>query len=80
MKAADDMPSHPPKRSLTGASLHEELEMIRRPILIATLLFLFTPLAFAGEPEINVKAVCNARLSDAKSLQVPPDQSDADQW
>jgi hypothetical protein len=36
------------------------------------------PPAFAAEPEINVKAICNARTADAKDLQIPPDQSDED--
>jgi hypothetical protein len=52
--------------------------MMRSSMLFAVLLLLFTPPAFAGEPEINVNAVCKARLADAKMLQITPDQSDED--
>ena len=52
--------------------------MLRISMSLAVLLVLATPPAFAGEPEINVKAVCNARTADAKDLQIPPDQSDED--
>jgi hypothetical protein len=51
---------------------------MRASMSLAVLLLLVTPPAFAGEPEINVKAVCNARSADAKNLQIPPDQSDED--
>jgi hypothetical protein len=45
--------------------------MIRTSVLLAVLLFPFTPAAFAGAPEINVEAVCKAR----SALQPPfPDQ------
>ena len=52
--------------------------MIRTSILLGVLLLLAAPPAFAGAPEINVKAVCNTRSADAKDLQIPPDQSDKD--
>jgi hypothetical protein len=52
--------------------------MMRPSMSLAVLLLLVTPPAFAGEPEINVKAVCNARSADAKSSQVPPDESNED--
>jgi hypothetical protein len=52
--------------------------MIRDSMSLGVLLLLATPPAFAGEPEINVKAVCNTRSADAKDLQIPPDQSDGD--
>jgi hypothetical protein len=52
--------------------------MMRASMSLVVLLLLVTPPAFAGEPEINVKAVCNTRLADAKNLQIPPDQSDED--
>jgi hypothetical protein len=52
--------------------------MMRTSMPLAVLLLLVTPPAFAGEPEINVKSVCNARSADAKSSQIPPDESDAD--
>jgi len=52
--------------------------MMRTSMSLVVLLLLVTPPAFAGEPEINVKAVCNTRSADAKSLQIPPDQSDED--
>ena len=51
---------------------------MRTSMSLAVLLLLAAPPAFAGEPEINVKAVCNARSVDAKDLQIPPDQSDED--
>ena len=51
---------------------------MRTSMSLAVLLVLAAPPAFAGEPEINVKAVCNARSVDAKDLQIPPDQSDED--
>jgi hypothetical protein len=51
---------------------------MRISISLAVLLLLVTPPAFAGEPEINVKAVCNARSADAKSSQIPPDESNKD--
>jgi hypothetical protein len=46
--------------------------------LFAVLLPLLTPPAFGGEPQLNVKAVCKARSTDAKMLRSPPDQSLAD--
>jgi hypothetical protein len=52
--------------------------MIRTSMSLAAMLLLVTPPAFAGEPEINVKAVCNARSADAKSSQIPPDESNED--
>jgi hypothetical protein len=52
--------------------------MLRISMSLAVLLVLATPPAFAGEPEINENAVCDARAADAKNLQIPPDQSDAD--
>ena len=52
--------------------------MMRTSMSLAVLLLLATPSAFAGEPEINVKAVCNTRSADAKDLQIPLDQSDQD--
>ena len=52
--------------------------MKRALVLFALLLPLFTPPAFGGAPELNVKAVCKARSADAKMSQVPPDQSDED--
>ena len=51
---------------------------ISRLVLSAVLLLLFTPPAFGGVPELNVKAICKARSADAKMLQSPPDQSTAD--
>jgi hypothetical protein len=52
--------------------------MKRALVLFAVLLLLFTPPAFGGVPELNVKAICKARSADAKMLQSPPDQSTAD--
>jgi hypothetical protein len=52
--------------------------MKRALVLFAVLLLLFTPPAFGGVPELNVKAVCEARSADAKMMQSPPDQSIAD--
>jgi hypothetical protein len=52
--------------------------MMRTSMSLAVLLLLVTPPAFAGEPEINLKAVCNARSADAKSSLIPPDESNAD--
>ena len=52
--------------------------MLRFSMSLAVLLLLVMPPAFAAEPEINVKAICNARTADAKDLQIPPDQSDED--
>src|ERR1700749_2427621 len=68
----------PPIGSLTRASSREESEMIRTSMSLGVLLLLATPPAFAGEREINVKAVCDTRSADAKDLQIPPDQSDED--
>ena len=52
--------------------------MKRALVLFAVLLLLFTPPAFGGVPELNVKAICDARAADAKMMQSPPDQSTAD--
>ena len=52
--------------------------MKRAFLLFAVLLPLFTPPAFGGGPELNVKALCKARSADAKILRSPPDQSIAD--
>ena len=52
--------------------------MKRALVLFALLPALFTPPAFGGAPELNVKAVCKARSADAKMVQSPPDQSTAD--
>ncbi|HLX16428.1 MAG TPA: hypothetical protein VKS24_14635 [Bradyrhizobium sp.] len=52
--------------------------MKRTLTLFAVLQLLLTPPALAGVPELNVKAVCKARLADAKMLQSPPDQSTAE--
>jgi hypothetical protein len=52
--------------------------MKRALVLFAVLPALFTPPAFAGEPKLNVKAICKARAADAKMLRSPPDQSTAD--
>ena len=52
--------------------------MLRALVLFAVLLLLFTPPAFGGVPELNVKAICNARAADAKMMLSPPDQSIAD--
>jgi hypothetical protein len=52
--------------------------MKRALVLFAVLLLLFTPPAFGGVPELNVKAICKARSVDAKMLRSPPDQSTAD--
>jgi hypothetical protein len=51
---------------------------MRTSILFAVLILLFTAPAFGGEPEIDIKAVCKARLADVKSLEGTPDQSDED--
>ena len=47
-------------------------------MLFAALLPLFTPPAFGRAPELNVKAICQARASDAKALKSAPLQSVAD--
>jgi hypothetical protein len=52
--------------------------MKRALVLFAVLQPLFTPPAFGGVPELNIKAVCKARSADAKMLQSPPDESIAD--
>src|SRR5260370_24832022 len=52
--------------------------MKRDLLLFAVLLALFTPPAFGGGPELNVKAICKARSADAKMLRSRPDQSTAD--
>jgi hypothetical protein len=43
--------------------------MKRALVLFAVLLLLFTPPAFGGVPELNIKAICKARSADAKMLQ-----------
>ena len=52
--------------------------MLRALVLFAVLLLLFTPPALGRMPELNVKAICKARSTDAKMLRSPPDQSIAD--
>ena len=52
--------------------------MKRALLLFAVLLPLFTPPAFGGAPELNIKAICKARSADAKMSGSPPDQSIAD--
>jgi hypothetical protein len=52
--------------------------MKRALVLFAVLLPLFTPPAFGRVPELNVKALCKARSSDAKMMQSTPAQSTAD--
>jgi hypothetical protein len=52
--------------------------MKRASMLFAVLLSLFTPPAFGGAPELNVKAICKARSADAKMSGYPPDQSMAE--
>jgi hypothetical protein len=47
-------------------------------LFAALLLLLFTPPAFGGVPELNVKAICKARSVDAKMLRSPPDLSTED--
>jgi hypothetical protein len=59
-------------------TLRGGVRMKRALVLFAVLLLLFTPPAFGGVPELNVKAICKARSADAKMLQSPPDQSTAD--
>jgi len=46
--------------------------MKRALVLFAVLQPLVTPPAFGGVPELNIKAVCNARSADAKILHHPP--------
>ena len=52
--------------------------MKRALVLFAALLPLSTPPAFAGGPELSVKAICEARSADARMLRSRPDQSIAD--
>lgn len=52
--------------------------MKRAFLLFAALLPLLAPPAFGRMPELNVKAVCNARSADAKILRSAPAQSMAD--
>ena len=52
--------------------------MKRALVLFAVLPALFTPPAFGAGPELNVKAICKARSTDAKMLRSPPDQSTAE--
>jgi hypothetical protein len=47
-------------------------------VLFAALLPLITPPAFGRAPELNVKAICQARFGDAKALHAAPLQSIAD--
>jgi hypothetical protein len=47
--------------------------MKRASFLFTMLPFLFTPPAFGGVPEINVKTLCQARLADAKILRMRPE-------
>jgi hypothetical protein len=49
--------------------------MKRALVLLAVLPGLLMPPASAGEPKLNVKAICKARATDAKMLRSPPDQS-----
>ena len=51
---------------------------MKRAHLLFTVLLLFMPPAFGGEPELNVKAICEARSDDAKIMGSTPDQSVAD--
>lgn len=46
--------------------------------LFAALLPLFTPPAFGRVPELNAKAICQARAGDSKALHSAPLQSVAD--
>jgi hypothetical protein len=52
--------------------------MKRALVLFAVLQPLFTPPAFGGVPELNIKAICKARAADAEIMQSPPDESTAD--
>jgi hypothetical protein len=49
--------------------------MKRARVFVLTLLVLSTAPAFAQVPQLNVKAVCEARAADARKVQSPPDQS-----
>ncbi len=49
--------------------------MKRARVFFLMLLPLFMAPAFAEVPQLNVKAVCEARAADAKKVQSPPDQS-----
>ena len=52
--------------------------MKRALVLFAVLPALFTSPAFGAGPQLNVKAICKARSTDAKMLRSPPDQSTAE--
>jgi hypothetical protein len=52
--------------------------MKRALVLFAVLPALFTPPASGAGPQLNVKAICKARATDAKMLRSPPDQSPAE--
>jgi hypothetical protein len=73
-----DVGEHHPAKAGNANPEGSGSRLMRTSVLFAVLLPLFTAPAFGGEPEINVKAVCKARSADAKSLQVPPDQSEDD--
>ena len=47
-------------------------------VLFAVLLPLLTPPAFGRVPELNVKAICEARSADAKMMHSVPLESTAD--
>jgi hypothetical protein len=47
--------------------------MERAHLLFTVLPLLFMPPAFGREPELNVKAICNARSDDAKTMGSTPD-------
>lgn len=52
--------------------------MKRAVLSFAALLLLSMPAAFARVPELNVKALCNARAADARLMKSTPDQSVTD--
>jgi hypothetical protein len=49
--------------------------MNRAEVFLLTLFPLSAVPAFAEVPQMNVKAVCEARATDAKKVRSPPDQS-----
>ena len=51
---------------------------MKRALLFTALLPLSTPPAYAGGPELNVKAICQARSADAKMMHSVPLESTAD--
>jgi hypothetical protein len=51
---------------------------MKHPLVFAALLPLLTPPAFGQVPDINARAVCNARDSDAKVMHSTPLQSVAE--